>query len=186
MTASREARVYEAIDSRAGSNTAMQGLSGILGFPFTAIADVGMCFTHYGPMLNDIRKIYGRRELTAEAILPVVKGCGSELLSDLILDKFMGQIPVIGFVTNMICAKAMTWRMGILFAMLSARGEEINSQSAGRCARLIRELFPQKESLLFKRPSVVVVEKLLTGLWENSQESFDEKVIAILEGLEKK
>ena len=54
---SKEARVYEVIERKAGSNTAMQGLTGLLGFPFTTIVDVGVIFTHYGPMLNEIRRI---------------------------------------------------------------------------------------------------------------------------------
>lgn len=182
--ASKEARVYEIIEKKAGSNIAMQGLSGLLGFPFTTIADVGVVFTHYGPMLNEIRCVYGRREMSKDTLTPIIKGCSSEILSDMLLDKILGQIPVLGFGTNMLCAKAMTWRLGLLFGMLSARGESINEESVKNCTRLIRELFPQKDSLLFKKPSIVVVEKLLNNLEGNSQQSFDQKVLSMLDSLE--
>ena len=39
---------YEIINSKASSNIAIQGLSGILGFPFTLLADGAVIFTHYG------------------------------------------------------------------------------------------------------------------------------------------
>lgn len=182
--ASKEAKVYEIIEKKAGSNTAMQGLSGLLGFPFTTLADVGVIFTHYGPMLNDIRRVYGRGEITKEALMPIVKGCTSEILADLVFDKIIGQIPIIGIGANMICAKAMTWRLGILFGMLSSRGEAIDTNSVSNCTRLIRELFPQKDSIMFKKPSITIVEKLLNNLEGNSQQNFDQKVLAMIENLE--
>ncbi len=182
--ASKEARVYEIIEKKAGNNTAMQGLSGLLGFPWTTIADVGVIFTHYGPMLNEIRRVYGRKELNKEIFAPVIKGCSREIVADLVLDKIVGQIPVIGIYSNMICAKAMTWRLGILFGMLSARGEDISEESVVLCSRLIRELFPQTDSVLFKKPSVTVVERLLSNVEGNSQTNFEGKVLALLDGLE--
>lgn len=162
----------------------MQGLSGILGFPFTALADVGVIFTHYGPMLNDIRRVYSRNELSKNVLAPIVKGCSNEIIADLVLDKFIGQIPLMGIAANMICAKALTWRLGILFGMLAARGEDINEASVTQCVRLIRNLFPQADSLLFKKPSVTIVESLLSNIEGNSQESFDCKVMALIKGLE--
>lgn len=180
---SKEARVYEVIENKAGSNTAMQGLTGLLGFPFTTIADVGVVFTHYGPMLNEIRRIYGRNELSKEVLAPIIKGCSGEIIADMIFDKVVGQIPVIGIVSNLICAKSMTWRLGILFGMLSARGEEIDEQSVTKCTRLIRELFPQRDSIMFKKPSVTIVEKLLKNVEGDSQMSFDKKIEALLDGL---
>lgn len=85
------------IEKKAGSNIAMQGLSGLVGFPFTTLADFGVIFTHYGPMLNEIRRIYGRSEMTKDVLGPIIKGCSSEIVSDLVLDKIIGQIPIIGF-----------------------------------------------------------------------------------------
>lgn len=180
---SKEARVYEVIERKAGSNTAMQGLTGLLGFPFTTIVDVSVIFTHYGPMLNEIRRIYGRNEFSKESLTPIIKGCSSEIIADLVFDKIVGQIPVVGIVSNLICAKSMTWRLGILFGMLSARGEEFNEQSVAKCARLIRELFPQRESIMFRKPSVTIVEKLLKNVEDNSLVSFDKKIEKLLDAL---
>lgn len=180
---STNARVYDIISSKAGSNTAMQGLSGLMGFPFTAIMDITVFFTHYGPMLNDIRAVYGRPPVEKEALGHIIKGCKQELLADLVLDKFIGNIPLLGLPANMICAKAMTWRLGLLFGMLSARGEEISANSVSLAVRLIRTLFPQKDSLLFRKPAAATVEKLLNSVKETSIETFDSKVNRLLDEL---
>lgn len=177
----QNARVYDIINSKAGSNTAMQALSGLMGFPFTTIMDVAVFFTHYGPMLNDIRAVYGRTPIGKDDLAHVVKGCKQELLADMVLDKFIGNIPLFGLPANMICAKAMTWRLGLLFGMLSARGEEISQDSVLLAVRLIRTLFPQTDSLLFKKPSAATVEKLLSGVEEKSIETFDAKVNRLLD-----
>lgn len=180
---SQNARIYDIIAGKAGSNTAMQDLSGLMGFPFTTIMDVAVIFTHYGPMLNDIRAVYGRAPIGKEDLGHVIKGCRQELLADMVLDKLIGNIPILGLPANMICAKAMTWRLGLLFGMLSARGEEIDLDSVLLSVRLIRTLFPQTDSLLFKKPSAVTVEKLLTGVEETSLETFDRKVSRLLDEL---
>ena len=181
--AGKEVQIYDIIEKRAGSNIAMQGLSGLMGFPFTLAADVAVFFTHYGPMLNDIRAAYHRSPVTAASLAPVLKGCKQELLSDMVLDKVVGNIPLFGLPANMICAKAMTWRLGILFGMLSARGEEIDLHNVLSAVRLIRELFPQRESLLFKKPSASLVEKLLLTVEGDSVESFEQKMDRILDAL---
>lgn len=176
-------KVYELIQSKATSNQAMQGISGLFGFPFTLIADAGVIFTHYGPMLNDIRAIYGRSGISSEVIGPIISGCKSEILADIVLDKVVGQIPVIGIGANIMCAKTMTWRLGLLFAMLSSRGEEISVASTTNAMRLIREMFPQSNMFKFKTPSITIVEKLLDSVEDESIESFDSKVERILDAL---
>lgn len=176
----QNAKVYDIIEKKAGSNIAMQAVSGLMGFPFTTIMDIAVFFTHYGPMLNDIRTVYGRTPISKDDLGHVINGCKQELLADMVLDKFIGNIPLFGLPANMICAKAMTWRLGLLFGMLSARGEEINQDSVILAVRLIRTLFPQTDSLLFKKPSALTVEKLLTGVAETSVETFDAKVNRVL------
>ena len=171
--ASKEVQIYDIIEKRAGSNIAMQGLSGLMGFPFTLAADVAVFFTHYGPMLNDIRAAYHRSPVTAASMAPILKGC----------KQVVGNIPLFGLPANMICAKAMTWRLGILFGMLSARGEEIDLHNVLSAVRLIRELFPQRESFLFKKPSASLVEKLLLTVEGDSVESFEQKMDRILDAL---
>ncbi len=177
----QNAKVYDIINSKAGSNTTMQGISGLMGFPFTAIMDIAVFFSHYGPMLNEIRAVYGRTPIDKEDLGHIIKGCKQELLADMVLDKFIGNIPILGLPANMICAKSMTWRLGLLFGMLSARGEKINQDSVLLAVRLIRTLFPQTDSLLFKKPSAVTVEKLLSGVAETSVETFDAKVSRVLD-----
>lgn len=180
---SKEVQVYDIIEKKAGSNIAMQGLSGLIGFPFTAIADVTVFFTHYGPMLNQIRAVYGRSPICTEAFGPIIKGCKQELLVDMVLDKIVGNIPLIGLPANMICAKAMTWRLGILFGMLASRGEEVNQENVTKAVRLIRELFPQRNALMFQKPSAAIVEKLLKTVDGDSVESFDQKIMKILDAM---
>ena len=176
-------QVYDLIQNKASSNEFMQGLSGLLGFPFTLIADAGVIFTHYGPMLNSIRSIYGRSPVSAEVVKPILDGCKSEILADILVDKIIGQIPVIGIAANVMCAKTMTWRLGILFGMLAARGEEISSESARNATKAIRGLFPQKSMITFSTPSIAMVEKLLTKVENCSTEAFDEKVDRILDAI---
>lgn len=177
------AKVYDIIDSKAGSNVAMQGLSGLMGFPFTAIMDITVFFTHYGPMLNDIRAGYNRTPVGKEELRHILNGCRQDLLADMILDKLIGNIPILGLPANMICARAMTWRLGLLFGMLSARGDEIDSEQVLLSVRLIQSLFPQTDSLLFKKPTALTVEKLLSGVEDVDAETFVVKVSRALEQL---
>lgn len=65
---------YEIINSKASSNIAIQGLSGILGFPFTLLADGAVIFTHYGTMLNEIRSLYGRTPVSESVVTTIIKG----------------------------------------------------------------------------------------------------------------
>ena len=180
---SKEIRVYDIIDKKVGSNVAMQGLSGLAGFPFTALADVAVLFSHYAPMLNEIRAVYGRSPITKADFGPILSGCKQELLTDMVLDKIIGNIPLFGLPANMICAKAMTWRLGILFGMLAARGEDVSQQNVANAVQLIRKLFPQKNSLMFQKPSAGTVEKLLKTVDGDSVETFDQKVNFILDAL---
>lgn len=183
MTVSKTAKVYELIDKKAGSNEAMQGISGVFGFPFTLMTDAAVIFTHYGPMVNEIRAMYGRSSVSKDALLPVMKGASSEILSDLVFDKVIGQIPLIGILSNIMCAKAMTWRIGLLFAILAARGEEATDETVRKTCILIRTLFPQKNTFAFKKPSVVIVEKLLSCVENTDLDDYETKVEKILENI---
>lgn len=183
MTVSKTAKVYELIDKKAGSNEAMQGLSGVMGFPFTLMADAAVIFTHYGPLVNEIRAMYGRSSISKDSLLPVIKGASTEILSDLVFDKIIGQIPLVGIASNIMCAKAMTWRIGLLFAILAARGEEVTDETVRKTCILIRSLFPQKNTFAFKKPSIVIVEKLLNSVEDNSLDDYETKIEKILENI---
>ena len=182
-TTSREIRIYDIIDKKAASNIAMQGLSGVFGFPFTLVADVAVFFSHYGTMLNEIREVYGLAPVQESAVTEIIKGCKNEVIADLLLDKIVGQMPLVGIAANMMCAKAMTWRLGILFGMLSARGDEINAGNVDTAVHMIRQAFPQRNLFKFTKPSVTVVEKLLKTVEGDSVESFNDRMMAILEAM---
>lgn len=172
---------YEIINEKASSNIAIQGLSGVLGFPFTLLADGAVIFTHYGTMLNEIRSLYGRTPVNESVVTSIVKGISSELIFDIVADKFLGQVPIIGIYFNAICAKTMTWRLGILFTMLSARGEAIDDYAVQDTTKLIRNVFPQTDAFKFQQPTYPTFEKLIVSISNNSMEQFNQKVTKALD-----
>lgn len=174
-------KAYEIINEKASSNIAIQGLSGILGFPFTIIADGAVIFTHYGTMLNEIRSLYGRTPVSESVVSTIVKGISSELIFDIVADKFLGNVPLVGIYFNAICAKTMTWRLGILFTMLSARGEAIDDYTVQDTTKLIRLVFPQTDAFKFQQPTYPTFEKLILSVTGNSMEQFNQKVTKALE-----
>lgn len=174
-------KAYQIIDSKASSNMVLQGLSGVMGFPFTLMADAAVLFTHYGKMLNEIRDLYGREPVNESVISDIISGISNELLFDIVADKFLGNIPLIGIYFNSICAKTMTWRLGILFTMLAARGEEINSSAVANTTRLIRQVFPQTDAFSFKQPSYSQFEKMVVSVTDNSEAQFNEKIAKALD-----
>lgn len=175
---------YEIINSKASSNIAIQGLSGILGFPFTLLADGAVIFTHYGTMLNEIRSLYGRTPVSESVVTTIIKGISSELIFDVVADKVLGNVPLIGVYFNAICAKTMTWRLGILFTMLSARGEAIDDNTVADTTKLIRQVFPQTDTFKFQQPSYPTFEKLVTSVTGNSMEQFNRKISKALDAFD--
>lgn len=174
-------KAYEIINEKAGSNIAIQGLSGVLGFPFTILADGAVIFTHYGTMLNEIRSLYGRTPVSEAVVSSIVKGISSELIFDVVADKVLGNVPLIGIYFNAICAKTMTWRLGILFTMLSARGEAIDDYTVQDTTKLIRLVFPQTDAFKFQQPTYPTFEKLVTSVSGNSMEQFNNKITKALD-----
>lgn len=177
-------RSYEIINSKASSNIAIQGLSGVLGFPFTLLADGAVIFTHYGTMLNEIRSLYGRMPVSESVVSSIVKGISNELIFDVVADKVLGNVPLIGVYFNAICAKTMTWRLGILFTMLSARGEAIDDSTVADTTRLIRNVFPQTDAFKFQQPTFQTFEKLVTSVTGNSMEQFNRKISKALDAFD--
>ena len=176
-------KVYDTIQAKAGSNQVMQAISGVFGFPVNLIVDGGVVFTHYAPMLNEIRRIYGRSSISKEVIVPILKGCTAEILTDLAVDKVIGSIPLIGIGANIMCAKTLTWRLGLVFAMVSARGEELTADSISKATKAVRVMFPQKNMFRFATPSIVIVDKLINSVEDISVEDFDDKLSRILDSL---
>lgn len=70
-----------------------------------------------------------------------------------------------------------------MFAVISARGEEISSESVRKSTKMIRQLFPQKSMFTFKTPTISTVEKLLDSMADITIEDFDAKVERILTAL---
>jgi hypothetical protein len=170
-------KAYILINAKASSNMWLQGITGVVGFPYTTIVDVGVIATHYVPMLNKIRYIYGRPLLKMDSIMPFAGSISKELLYDFLFDKILGNVPILGIPLNAICAKALTWRLGILFSMLSSRGEEINDKTAGDVAVVIRGIF-SKGPFGFPTPSLADFEGIVNGVFEMSHMEFSDKVNA--------
>lgn len=178
------AKSYRLINDYANSNIVLQGLSGVFGFPTTLLADGAVVFTHYAPMLDKIRELYGRKPIEKDALMPIVKNISNEILFDIMVDKVLGQIPLAGIYFNVICAKAMTWRLGMLFAILASRGESINTDEVKNIMILIRYLSPQKDIFQFTKPGYAAYEKIMNSVYENSEELFKDKIQEALKAFE--
>jgi hypothetical protein len=154
----------------------MQGISGLFGGFITAAVDVAVIGTHYIPLFNNIRHIYGYGQVDSDAIIPVIKNILSECLFDLAVDKVLGYVPIIGVAANVICAKTMTWRLGILFTMLSSRGDEINSDIVKDCMFVIRNMFPQTDAFKLAQPDRETFVEMVVSVHGNSQTEFRNKI----------
>ena len=81
--------VYKIINRKANSNAFIQGVTGIAGFPATVAADCVALLTHYEPMMNEIRELYGREKIT---VSPASTLCNC---SRMLLCSFFELFPVI-------------------------------------------------------------------------------------------
>ena len=91
-------KAYMIINDTANSNAVIQGLSGMVGFPFTLIADAATVFTHYGEMLNKIRSLYNRTPVSEQIVGPILNGMTSEVLFDTespLADNIVKTIPIL-------------------------------------------------------------------------------------------
>ena len=169
-------QTYDNICGKEQANMIAQGLSGIAGFPFTLAVDAGVIPTLYMPMYSKLRSLFGRTTSQNDKIKDLILEIAPEILSDFLFDKIIGNVPLIGIYFNAICAKSMTWRLGILFTMLSARGEEISSEKVSESMALIRASFPQKNFWRFIRPSYSEFERLCVQFQNISQSEYNARV----------
>ncbi|WP_461205051.1 hypothetical protein [Clostridium sp. DL1XJH146] len=169
-------KAYNEIEDKEKKNSITQGLSGALGFPFTLGADVGVIAALYAPMFSNIRRTFGRTSNQNDKIVPLISNITSEILFDLVADKVLGNIAIIGIYFNAICARAMTWRLGILFTMLAARGEDINEKHIKDAVKLIRLTFPQKKAFRFTKPDYYTFKKLISEFHDISETEFSKKI----------
>ncbi len=172
---------YRLIQKKAEDNTVAQSLSGIFGWPWTIGTDIAVIPIIYVPLWERIRELYARNEVDSEVAGSIIRGTLSEIFVDIALDKFLGNIPLIGIYFNAICAKMMTWRLGILFTMLSARGEEVDVSQVRDCMMLIRLVFPQHDMFKFITPNKAHFIKLINGMTDIPQEDFNQKVDQMLD-----
>ena len=176
--------VYKMINSKANSNAFIQGISGIAGFPATIAVDAAVLFTHYEPLINDIRKLYGRSILCGKDISPVLSGMFKEILMDIAVDKVLGHVPVAGIYFNAISAKALTWRLGMLVAIISSRGEEFNKTNLSNIIKLIRYITPQTDMFKFTKPNYDMFKKIAFSVSDNEEDMFENKIQTALKAFE--
>lgn len=119
----RAAQVYELTRSLANTNAWVGGLSGVVGSGVNLVADVAV-IPLYRRLWNDVRQIYGRGEITLDAATAYLKPNIGFLAQDLFWDKLMGSIPIFGIPFNVAFGKALTWRLGAWYGLLSALGED--------------------------------------------------------------
>lgn len=169
-------QAYSKITGKANSNAFLQGISGIAGFPATLAIDGVVIFTHYEPLINEIRELYGRNKIEKNAVMPVLGSIFKEVLLDITLDKLLGQIPIAGIYFNAICAKALTWRLGMLFTIVSSRGEEINYKNLSKVIKLVRLITPQSDMFQFAKPSYEQFKKITLSVEDNDFEIYDDKI----------
>ena len=100
---------------------------------------------------------------------------------DIAFDKVLGNVPIIGIYFNAICAKQMAWRLGTLFAFMSARGSDIPADKVSEAMALIRHMFPQKDMFTFTTPNRHNFIKLVESVQGNSIQQFEKKVSNALE-----
>ncbi len=175
---------YKMINSKSNSNAFIQGISGIAGFPATLAVDAGVVLTHYEPMINDIRKIYGRSVLDGKDIRAVLGGLFKEILLDLAVDKVLGHVPVAGIYFNAISAKALTWRLGMLVTIVSSRGEDFTKTNLSDIMKLIRYVTPQTDMFKFTKPDYDMFKKIVFSVSENDADIFENKIQSALKVFE--
>lgn len=176
----KEELVYSLIQSKAGSDQFMKGLSAIAGFPFTLLTDAGTVFSLYTPMLEQIRAVYGRSSPPPGVARSLLEVDQCECLSDLAANIIFRQIPLIGMPVGVVYAKVMTWRLGILFAMLAAKGDDFTTENAKNALHVIHALFLRKGEAVFLTPSEDAVKKLLKEVQDCGTQDFDAKCVKIL------
>lgn len=176
--------IYEMINAKANSNAFLQGVTGIVGFPATIAVDAAVVVTHYEPLINNIRRLYGRSVLSKKDITPILGGLLKEILVDLAVDKVMGHIPVAGVYFNAISAKALTWRLGMLVTIVSSRGEDFTKGNLSEVVKLIRYITPQTDMFKFAKPDYEMFKKIVFSVYDNESEIFENKIKTALKAFE--
>lgn len=162
--------IYKYIEERANTNSLIQGVSGIVGFPWNLMADAGTIFTHYVPMVNAIRDCFGYKRFQKDIIQPLIMGIIEDLMFDILGDKVLGSIPILGIYFNYRGAKIMTWRIGILFAFVNAQGSTYNEYILKETAKLVRHNFPSEILLSSGQEKQRRFIHIITDIYKNHAE----------------
>lgn len=169
----RAEEVYRLTSDASTLNSLIQAASGIIGSGANWVADLGV-IPLYIDLWNNIRQVYGKGSITREAATAYLKPNLPYIVADLLVDKIASTfLPIIGVPINYTYAKALTWRLGAFFGMISALGEEAHTYGdlSRMSARVVAELFPLEElSLLktltfrYKNPDKTSFIEILSGL----------------------
>lgn len=111
-------------------------------------------------------------------------GISNELVFNIVADKFLSNVLLVGINFNAIFAKTMIWRLGILFSMLSARRGAIDDYIVKDTTKLICLVFSQTDALKFQQPTYPTFEKLISFVMGNSIDQFNDKIAKALEAVD--
>jgi hypothetical protein len=144
----RALKVYEKTRALANGNAIAQGASGIFGGGVNLLVDAA-AIPFYVDLWNDVRRVYGRVEITLQAAQEYLKPNLTFLVQDLVWDKAVGSIPIIGIPFNIAFGKALTWRLGAWFGLLAALGSDStnNAELAQSTLALVKQVFTHDGSV---------------------------------------
>ena len=144
----RAEKVYEKTRTLANGNAIAQGASGLFGGGVNLLVDAA-AVPFYVELWNDVRRVYGRGEITMDAAGEYLRPNLSFLVQDLVWDKAVGSIPIIGIPFNIAFGKALTWRLGAWFGLLAALGDDSdgNAELTRSTLSLVKQVFPAEGSL---------------------------------------
>jgi hypothetical protein len=160
MTPSTRAKkVYNITQKLSNPNALAQAGSGIIGMGLNVLVDL-FVLPLYAKMWDDIREVYGHGVITKKAAIAYLKPNINYIAHDLLFDKICGTVPLVGISFNYIYAKALTWRLGAWFGLLSALAkangtDNIPDELLTKCSfDLVRKFFPREniEFFEFKEP----------------------------------
>jgi hypothetical protein len=181
----RAVRVYEKTRTLATGNAIAQGASGIVGGGVNLLVDAA-AIPFYVDLWNGIRRIYGRGEITLPAAQEYLKPNLAFLVQDVVWDKAIGSIPIIGIPFNIAFGKALTWRLGAWFGMLAALGAESGNDAelARSTLALVKQVFPADGSVFsFSAPDQEVFVAFISSVDGLSEDEGRERTEAALRAL---
>jgi hypothetical protein len=183
----RAERVYEKTRTLANGNAIAQGASGLFGGGVNLLVDAA-AIPFYVDLWNDIRHVYGRGEITMRAAQEYLKPNMAFLVQDLVWDKAVGSIPIIGIPFNIAFGKALTWRLGAWFGMLAALGADSggDAELAQSTLALVKQVFPAGGGVFTwnapDREVFVAFISSVDGLTEDEARSRTEAALRALRG----